>query len=101
MQEMICNGGSHRAERAPYQSAFFGRLAELGYREGNNLVVERRFAEGQFDRLPALAAELVALQPDVMFAPGSQAALAGSKATRTIPIVFAGVADPIGLGVKA
>jgi putative ABC transport system substrate-binding protein len=91
--------GSSAAVVAPYQHALFGRLAELGYREGENLVVERRFAEGHFDRLPALAAELVALKPDVMFAPGSQAALAASKATRTIPIVFAGVADPVGMGV--
>jgi ABC-type uncharacterized transport system substrate-binding protein len=92
-------GGSSPAVHAPYQRALFDRLAELGYREGDNLVVERRFAEGHFDRLPELAAELVALKPDVMFAPGSQAALAASKATRTIPIVFAGVADPVGMGV--
>jgi putative ABC transport system substrate-binding protein len=91
--------GSTPAAVAPYLSAFLGRLTELGYREGRNLVIERRFAGGLFDRLPALAAELVALKPDVMFAPGSQAALAASKATTTIPIVFAGVADPIGLGV--
>ena len=62
-------------------------------------MVERRFAEGHFDRLPRLAAELVALKPDVMFAPGSQVALAASNATRTIPIVFAGVADPVGMGI--
>jgi putative tryptophan/tyrosine transport system substrate-binding protein len=91
--------GNSPSDNGPYRSAFFGRLAELGYREGGNLVVERRFAEGHFDRLPALAAELVALKPDVLFAPGSQAALAASKATRTIPIVFAAVADPVGMGV--
>jgi putative ABC transport system substrate-binding protein len=62
-------------------------------------MVEQRFAEGHFDRLPALAAELVALKPDVLFAPGSQAALAASQATRTIPIVFAAVAAPVGMGV--
>jgi putative ABC transport system substrate-binding protein len=92
-------GGTSPASSAPYHGGLFGRLAELGYREGNNLVVERRFAEAQFDRLPRLAAELVALKPDIMFAGGSQAALAASKATRTIPIVFAGVGDPIGLGI--
>jgi putative ABC transport system substrate-binding protein len=91
--------GSTPASVAPYLGAFLGRLAELGYRERNNLVIESRFAQGRFDRLPALAAELVGLGPDVVFAPGSQAALAASQATRTIPIVFAGVADPIGLGV--
>jgi putative ABC transport system substrate-binding protein len=76
-----------------------GRLAELGYREGHNLVIEPRFAEGKFDRLPALAAELVALKPDVMLAAGSNAALAASKATKTIPIVFLAVADPVGMGI--
>src|SRR5262245_66673760 len=61
------------AANAPNQHALFGALAELGYREGQNLVVERRFAEGRLDRLSALAAELVALKPDVLFAAGSQA----------------------------
>jgi putative ABC transport system substrate-binding protein len=84
---------------APYRRALLGRLAELGYREGHNLVIEPRFAEGKFDRLPALAAELVALKPDVMLAAGSNAALAASKATRAIPIVFLAVADPVGIGI--
>src|SRR5262249_49958532 len=79
------------AANAPNQRALFGALAELGYREGHNLVVERRFAEGRLDRLSALAAELVALKPDVLFAAGSQATLAASKATRTVPIVFVAV----------
>ncbi len=87
------------AGNAPYRRAFLEKLATLGYREGYDLVVEDRSADEQFDRLPALAAELVALKPDVIFAPGSQAALAVSKATRTIPIVFAGVADPVSLGI--
>ena len=79
--------------------ALFGALAELGYREGHNLVVERRFAEGRFDRLSALAAELVALKPDVLFAGGSQATLAASKATTTVPIVFVAVSDPVGMQI--
>jgi ABC-type uncharacterized transport system substrate-binding protein len=91
--------GISPSQSAPYRSALFGRLAELGYREGENMVVEWRFADGHFDRLPALAAELVARKPDVLFASGSQAALAAAKATRTIPIVFAAVADPVGMGV--
>jgi len=81
------------------QRALFGALAELGYREGDNLAVERRFAEGRFDRLSALAAELVAFKPDVFFAGGSQAALAASKATRTVPIVFVAVSDPVGIQI--
>lgn len=87
------------ALNAPNQRALFRALGELGYREGHNLVVERRFAEGRFDRLSALAAELVALRPDVLFAAGSQAALAASKATTTIPIVFVAVSDPVGIGI--
>ncbi|HEY6108328.1 MAG TPA: ABC transporter substrate-binding protein, partial [Gemmatimonadales bacterium] len=77
----------------------FRALAALGYREGHNLVVERRFAEGRLDRLPGLAAELVALRPDVLFVAGSQATLAASKATATIPIVFVAVSDPVGIGI--
>lgn len=87
------------AANEPNQRALFGALAELGYREGHNLVVERRFADGRLDRLSALAAELVALKPDVLFAGGSQATLAASKATRTVPIVFVAVSDPVGIQI--
>ena len=90
--------GSSHAASAHLQKALFGRLEELGYREGRNLVVERRFAEGRLERLPALATELVALKPDVIFAGASQATLAATSATRTIPIVFAVVSDPVGSG---
>ena len=90
---------SSPAANALNQRALFGALAELGYREGHNLVVERRFAEGRLDRLSALAAELVALRPDVLFAAGSQATLAASKATTTVPIVFVAVSDPVGMGI--
>ncbi len=83
----------------PARKALFGRLEELGYREGQNLVVYRRFAAGQLDRLPALAAELVALKPDILFAVATQATVAASKATGTIPIVFVSVTDPVGLGI--
>jgi putative ABC transport system substrate-binding protein len=91
--------GSSPAFNAPYQQALFRALTELGYREQHNLVVERRFADGRFDRLSGLAAELVALKPDVLFAAGSQATLAASKATRTVPIVFVAVSDPVGMGI--
>ena len=79
--------------------ALFGALSELGYREGQNLVAEQRFADGRFDRLSALAGELVALKPDVLFAGGSQATLAASKATTTVPIVFVAVSDPVGMKI--
>jgi ABC-type uncharacterized transport system substrate-binding protein len=91
--------GASPAGNVLYRRALFGALAERGYREGHNLVVERRFAEERFDRLPALAGELVALKPDLLFAAGSQATLAASKATTTIPIVFVAVSDPVGIGI--
>ena len=91
--------GSAATTAAAYSGAFLSRLEELGYRGGHNLAVERRFADGQLDRLPELAADLVALKPDVLFAAGTQATLAVSKATRTIPIVFVAVTDPVGLGI--
>lgn len=83
----------------PTQMALYGRLEELGYREGRNLVVERRFAEGRLDRLPMLAADLVALKPDILLAVANEATLVASKATRSIPIVFVAVSDPVSLGV--
>jgi putative tryptophan/tyrosine transport system substrate-binding protein len=83
----------------PYRKALFGRLEELGYREGQNLVVERRFAEGRLDRLAALAAELVALKPDIFVAAGTEATLKAREATRTIPIVFISVRDPVCMGI--
>lgn len=78
---------------------FSDRLAELGYREGKNLVYERRYAEARLERLPELAAELVAQKPDVIFVGAGPAALAVAKATSTIPIVFVTVADPVGMGL--
>ena len=83
----------------PYQKMLFSRLAELGYREGRNLVIDRRFAEGDMNRLPALAKELVALKPDLIVAVTTPPTVAVMKATRTIPIVFVSVADPVGAGV--
>ena len=74
-------------------------LRELGWIEGQNFVVERRYSEGRADRYPALAAELVRLQPDLITAVGTPGALAAKAATTTIPIVFAAVGDPIGSGL--
>jgi putative ABC transport system substrate-binding protein len=88
-----------RAANELNQRALFGALAELGYREGHNLEVERRFAEGRIDRLSALAAELVALKPDVLFTGGSQATLAASTSTTTVPIVFVAVSDPVAIRI--
>ena len=82
--------------RDPVHAAWLSGLREKGWIEGKNLLVEYRYAP---DRLPALAAELVALTPDLIIAPGPQAALALKSATTTIPIVFMSVADPVGLGL--
>ena len=82
--------------RDPVHAAWLSGLRENGWIEGKNLLVEYRFAS---DRLPALAAELVALAPELTTAPGPQPALALKSATATIPIVFVAVADPVGLGL--
>jgi putative ABC transport system substrate-binding protein len=72
------------------------RLAELGYVEGRNLVIDFRTAGGQLDRLPTLAAELVGRRPDVFVVGSTQGAMAAKKATQTIPIVLSAVGDPVG-----
>ncbi len=79
--------------------AFRLGLRDLGYVEGRSLVIEYRDAEGEAERLPALAAELVALKVDVIVAPGTPSALAAKQATRTIPIVFPAAGDPVTSGL--
>ena len=75
------------------------RLKELGYSEGHNIAYEYRWAEGKPQRLTELAKELVDLKLDVITAFSTPAAIAAQKATQTIPIVFAGVGDPVGSGI--
>jgi putative ABC transport system substrate-binding protein len=79
--------------------AFRQGLRDLGYVEGKNIVVEWRSAEGRLDRFPALVAGLLALEVDVIVAANTQAALAAKQATRTVPVVFAGPADPVSSGL--
>jgi ABC-type uncharacterized transport system substrate-binding protein len=85
------------AARAQY-SAFTDRLRELGYVEGKTLVIEWRFAEGRFDRLPLLAGELVKAQVEVIVTTGTPATSAARRATATIPIVATSFGDPVASG---
>jgi putative ABC transport system substrate-binding protein len=82
-------------------NAFLQGLRELGYTEGQNLAIERRFADGSPDRLPELAAQLVSAKPDIIVAFSTTAARPAREATGTIPIVAFGMADPVADGLVA
>ena len=91
--------GLHSGHAAPMEALRVG-LRDLGYVEGKNIVIEYRWAEEKYDRLPALVAELVALNVDVIVTQGgTPPALAAKRATTTIPIVMAGVGDAVGTGL--
>ena len=81
------------------EAAFVAEMGKLGYAEGKNLTIEWRFADTKVERLPALAAELVALRVEVLVAASIQASTAAAAATKTIPIVFPGAADPVASGL--
>ena len=83
----------------PLVEALRERLKELGYREGHNIAYEYRWAEGKNERLVELAKELVDVKVDVITTLSTPAALAAKNVTKTIPIVFTGVGDPVGAGV--
>src|SRR5262245_17174130 len=74
-------------------------LRELGYVEGQNIIVEYRFADKGIDQLAQLGSELLRLKVDIIVASASQAALAAKNLTRTVPIVFAGIIDPVDAGL--
>src|SRR2546422_41983 len=80
-------------------AAFQQGLREFGYVPGSNIVIEERYAGGQFEKLPELAAELARLKVDVLVVAGAPAALAARNATRVIPVVIAGMADPVETGL--
>ncbi len=81
--------------------AFRQGLRDIGYVEGENIVIETRYADGKFDRLPALAAELVRLKVDVIITAGPPVTRAVKEATATIPVVMAQDGDPVGNGFVA
>jgi putative ABC transport system substrate-binding protein len=94
-------GSAPSDSTAPFTAAFRQGLREFGYSEGQNLAVEYRWAEGRFDRLPALAVELVSRKVDVIVTwGGPPSALAAKSATSTIPIIFIG-GDPVADGLVA
>jgi len=94
-------GGPTRESAEPFVQAFQRGLKDLGWVEGQNIVIEWRFAGGRAERLPDLAAELVRLQVDLIVVPSTPTALAAKNATKTIPLVTVGVGDPVGLGLVA
>ena len=79
--------------------SFFDQMRELGWVEGQNIIYDRVNADDQMEALPRLAAKLVARKPELIYAPPTPAAVAAKRATQTIPIVFAAVSDPVGIGL--
>jgi putative tryptophan/tyrosine transport system substrate-binding protein len=95
-------GGDSPGPATSYVAAFHQGLSETGYLEGQNLTIEYRWAEDHYDRLPALAADLVGRKVDVIVVRGGlPAVLAAKGATSMIPIVFTGVSDPVEAGLVA
>ena len=93
----IASGGSRAAEVDEFRKG----MRELGYREGKNLFIEERFADGYNDRLPALAADIVKRNVDVIIVSGTPALAAMKRATSTVPIVMTTVGDPVASGFVA
>ncbi|HWL93953.1 MAG TPA: ABC transporter substrate-binding protein, partial [Phycisphaerae bacterium] len=86
-------------ESGPFFDPLRRGFAELGYVEGRTLVVESQFAQGRIDRLPALAAELVDLNVDIIVAVGALSAQAAGRVTTKTPIVFSAAIDPVAIGL--
>jgi putative ABC transport system substrate-binding protein len=93
--------GATAAGWAPFVAAFRQGLIETGYIEGQNVAIEYRFADGEYDRLPAMAADLVHRRVSIIAATTTPAALAAKAATTTIPVVFTTTGDPVQMGLVA
>lgn len=94
-------GNSTAALEANLVEPFREGLRALGYAEGRDLVIEYRWAEGQYERLPALIAELMAQKVELIVTAGTPATLAVKKATTAVPVVMVAVGDPVGTGIVA
>src|SRR5438477_8302828 len=93
----LLESGSASSSATPREALIRG-LRELGYMEGKNIIIEERWADGKYERLPGLAAELVKMKVDVILAGGTPAVQAAQQATTTIPIVMVRTGDPVGSG---
>src|SRR3989475_2225074 len=88
-----------RSLNASREDSLWQGLRQLGYVDGKNIIMEYRYADGQLDRLPQLAAELIQLKVEAIVVSGTRAAVAAKQATSTIPIVLSGVGDPVQAGL--
>src|SRR5262245_65309327 len=88
-------GANSPAVQRQWTAAFVQRLHELGWKEGHNLIIEYRWAEGRFDRSPAIVAELVRIKGDALGTHATANVVAAKHATSAIPIIFTSVADPV------
>jgi putative tryptophan/tyrosine transport system substrate-binding protein len=96
---VLSSGDENDPEEKRRVSAFAQALADLGWIDGRNVRMDLRWARGDNNRIPALAQELVGLQPDIMLTDSTAATAAVQQETRAIPIVFAGVTDPVATGI--
>ncbi len=94
-------GNSTTTLEANLVGPFRDGLRDLGYIEGRNILIEYRWAEGKYERFPALIAELIALKVDVIVTAGTPASLAVKKATTSIPLVMVAVGEPVATGLVA